>query len=396
MVRLRRRRHRRTGSSGGKPCHSCTNGVRFMVMTMPFFVGLVLLGLVSDMIFTTAGDMKGALHHQKEQNITSSKVHHNQQYPHQDYTVTAAILVNPETSKELMSNLFRSLQTGQDASRLDQSIVFYDARQNGTTGFSNLLRDLVDLSAQGVISKYIEVQWNRTVADIFGVADVNFHDGSLYATHQYLVHECETDYCAYFNSDIFMHQGGGLAHAVRILQENPTVAFALPPLAWDFTDPTPDLRHTFKDAEGNVPYMTEVRPIRLLTNATAKGKGTDASSPRCQAAMPGLSTRYYVAVAERFVQTFHHFQPSTVPVLEQQPAFRHHRLAVHIDCRGSQHIGFVLHVPPWHMGKRLLESCSVKDIQKAVDAPESLAIDEFNNMIEESWTDAAKLLAIPS
>eukprot|EP00542_Grammatophora_oceanica_P013722 CAMPEP_0194055162 /NCGR_PEP_ID=MMETSP0009_2-20130614/55783_1 /TAXON_ID=210454 /ORGANISM="Grammatophora oceanica, Strain CCMP 410" /LENGTH=72 /DNA_ID=CAMNT_0038703967 /DNA_START=247 /DNA_END=462 /DNA_ORIENTATION=+ len=54
----------------------------------------------------------------------------------QEYTLTGAVLVHPGVPKEMISNMFRGLQRGQDACRLDQVVVFYDGRSRQQEGDS--------------------------------------------------------------------------------------------------------------------------------------------------------------------------------------------------------------------------------------------------------------------
>eukprot|EP00542_Grammatophora_oceanica_P009640 CAMPEP_0194034906 /NCGR_PEP_ID=MMETSP0009_2-20130614/7351_1 /TAXON_ID=210454 /ORGANISM="Grammatophora oceanica, Strain CCMP 410" /LENGTH=379 /DNA_ID=CAMNT_0038676037 /DNA_START=145 /DNA_END=1284 /DNA_ORIENTATION=- len=314
----------------------------------------------------------------------------------QEYTLTGAVLVHPGVRKEMISNVFRALQRGQDACRLDQVVVFYDGRirQLGDSEkLKLLLEDLRQLVQDGDITRFVELQWNTTVAEkVLGVLkeDPDYRDGSLYGTYQYLAQECETDYCAYFNNDIFVHEGGGLTHAVDMLIQHPEVVMAVPPLASDedFTDFSQDFRHDYVNPDGNVPYMHEVGKIRTLSPSQPED---NASPIKCKPTGGwGLTTRYYVAQPQRFVKSLP-LGPAEVQFLEQHPDFYFRELAATaIKCTPKPSKGFMIHPPPWQMGKRFFEACSLEAIQKAVDAPDGLAMDRMNNMIEESWKEACR------
>lgn len=293
--------------------------------------------------------------------------------------LSLAVLVHPGIKgvDTWIANMRRGLTTGRESSSIQKFIVFYDARTKGKR-LNRLLRNLDRLVEKDVIQKAVELQWDASFAEILGLReDPHFLDPSLYATYQYLAQECDTPLCAYMNDDVIAYEGGGLGHAIEALRRNAKAVFAVPPLASDFIDfsSSPELNKEFRDGDGKFPYPEAVGRIRVV-----------GSLPQCHEMNGGgMSTRYYVSERKRFLRSLP-WPRSTNSLLEQHEHLGY--LSVFAGCEKNSATSFLLHPPPWSMGQRLMTKCSIEELQKAVDQPDSLVVDEFNNMLEESWTKA--------
>jgi hypothetical protein len=293
-------------------------------------------------------------------------------------SVSLALIVDPAgavTPKTLLLNFLEQLSKGPAPVKLSQVLLYYDGRDKGKD-WGSFWSDMEELKGKGLLQKAVNIRYHDTIIEHqCGIQDPDGHDGSLFATYQYLVEDCESEYCAYFNSDIFVHQGGGLSHAVKLLQQHQDLVFAFPPLAGNAIKENRQLQEEFVNGDFKYPYPNPIG--RLYTE-------TQNSSPQeCARGGNMMTTRYYVAKPERFRQLLP-LKPSERNLLEQHETLGRHGAPT--MCAPSQ--GWVVHPPPWQLGQRLFSACEYKALQKAVDNSEGLVVDVYNNMIMESWRDA--------
>jgi len=293
-------------------------------------------------------------------------------------SVSLALIVDPAgavTPKTLLLNFLEQLSKGPAPVKLSQVLLYYDGRDKGKD-WGSFWSDMEELKGKGLLQKAVNIRYHDTIIERqCGIEDPDGHDGSLFATFQYLVEDCESEYCAYFNSDIFVHQGGGLSHAVKLLQQHQDLVFAFPPLAGDAIKQNRQLQEEFVNGDFKYPYPNPIG--RLYTE-------TQNSSPQeCARGGNMMTTRYYVAKPERFRQLLP-LPPSERNLLEQHETLGRHGAPT--MCAPSK--GWVLHPPPWQLGQRLFSACEYKALQKAVDNSDGLVVDVYNNMIMESWRDA--------
>jgi len=293
-------------------------------------------------------------------------------------SVSLALIVDPAGAvpvKELLANFVEQLSKGPFPVKLSQVLLFYDGRDKGTD-WGSFLSDVEELTRTGVLQRAVKIRYqDATIEQQCGIHDPDGHDGSLFATYQYLVEECESEYCAYFNSDIFVHQGGGLIHAVKLLQQHSDLVFAMPPLASDSIVEDEQLQEHFLNGDFKYPYPN---PIGRLFD-----EKPDRFPRECSRGGSMMTTRYYVAKPDRFRQLLP-LKPVDRVLLEQHEDLGTH--AAPAVCPPGQ--GWVIHPPPWGLGTRLFNACDYKALQKAVDNSDSLVVDVYNNMIMESWRDA--------
>jgi len=296
-------------------------------------------------------------------------------------SVSLALIVDPAgavSAKELLVNFVEQLSKGPAPVKLSQVLLFYDGRDKGK-GWGSFLEDVEELKGKGLLQRAVKIRYHDpAIEQQCGIHDPDGHDGSLFATYQYLVEECESEYCAYFNSDIFVHQGGGLSHAVKLLEQHPDLVFAMPPLASDAIIQNRELQEHFMNGDFKYPYPN---PIGRLSSDTL-----DNSQQECNRGGNMMTTRYYVAKPDRFRELLP-LKPVDRTLLEQHEDLGKH--GAQAMCAPSQ--GWVIHPPPWGLGTRLFSACDYKALQKAVDNSDSLMVDVYNNMIMESWRDACTL-----
>lgn len=292
--------------------------------------------------------------------------------------LSLAVLTHPGLplpAVDVFRNMLKAFTTGHDASNFTEVIVYYDARKRDTALF-NFIADFDALQEDGMIHKLIETKFEESVQHAIGALDPPLRDAPMYAIYQYLSHDCKTTYCAFMDNGVFVHGGGGLKHAIKALQQHPKAVFAVPPLGSHFADFShgKELQQEYPDADDNFPYM---HPIGLLMSSLNEEKS-------CTATNGPASTRHFVAEPNGFRKMIP-LKPVKETILEQ-----HEDLVgkvLQVQCRGT---GYLLHPPPWHMGKRLMKACGIKRLQQAVDHPDGLAVDIYNNLIEQSWTKACE------
>lgn len=317
-------------------------------------------------------------------------------------------------SEDVLENQVRSLTTssGSDSLTIRDVFVYYDTiglpdnylnfdepqkdvtnvRNANVNGILNswmkFSKKMEQLRSKGIVANYIPLKRNSTVPAAMGSRDDALKDSAMYAIYQYLIEDCQSEYCAFLTHDIMAHGGGGLQHAVHALENDTSLVFAIPPLAaqrpnWN-TENDRNLRRLFERFDGTKPYHATLGVINQYPPSNA----TDV---KCTKIATELSTRYLVASKERFQKSI----PFT-PVPEKDTYFEQHqgasKVTVSVTC--SLGFGYLVHPPPWHHGKRLFESCgNVSTLQKVVDNPNYLVVDHYNNMILENWTAACHSIA---
>jgi len=294
-------------------------------------------------------------------------------------SISLALIVDPAGATPagyLLKNYLEQLSKGPTPVTFYQVLLFYDGRPKNEGRMGAFLADVEELKGEGILQRAVRIRHDDPeIQRKCGIQDPDGHDGSLFATYQYLVEECESEYCVYFNSDIFLHQGGGIRHAISLLQQHADLVFALPPLASESVKKDPQLQAKYMNADYEYPYPN---PIGRLP-ADAQNRFTQ----NCTRGIPTLSTRYYVAQPDRFRQLLPLRLVSNHLLEQHEDLGRHSATTL---CPPGE--GWVVHPPPWGLGALLFGACDYKALQKAVDNSESLAVDCYNNMVMESWKDA--------
>jgi hypothetical protein len=297
--------------------------------------------------------------------------------------LSISVLVHPGNPEahNWIANMKYGYTHGRESSDIVDFVVLYDGRQTGGK-LDVLLQNLHQLQQNGIVQKVVQLKFEKAYADVLGQNDPHHEDQAMYATYQFIVEECRTTHCAFLTDDVMAHEGGGLNHAIRLLEENPSALVATPPLAYYFADFSNDtLRYDFHQANGSWTYPNSVGKLHIPTLVNP------LMEPSCRLhAAASFSTRHLVVNRQRFLASLP-WPSSGGKYLEQHQHVQvsNGRL-VSPTCQNST--AFLIHPPPWNMGKRLLEVCRIDVLQKVVEHLEGLVVDVFNNMIEESWTEA--------
>ena len=294
-------------------------------------------------------------------------------------------------AEEIIENQIDSLTRGWDGSVFDQVYVYYDRpdrmedKDRRWQSFSNKLSEL---RSAGRVTDFVPLNRSDAVPDLMGNGNHIEKDAMLWASHQFLVHDCATDYCALFTHDIMAYGGGGLGHAVDLLEREPRFVFAIPPRAdndatWN-TEKSEYLQAMYQQP-GSVPGPYPVAVGLIETGAPSESASCIRGVPRY---MPVMSTRHFVAHRGRFLSRLpFRPQPSQAAFFESHPGVN--GATAILTCEKGT--GLLFHPPPWNTGEALFKSCrDVASLQRAVDNPNGLAVGQFNNMIRESWTEACE------
>ena len=291
-------------------------------------------------------------------------------------------------AEDILENQIDSLTRGWDGSVFDQVYVYYDDIRMDEERWRSFSERLRELKSAGRVTDLIPLNRSEAVPELMGNGRYIKSDAMLWATHQFLVQDCRTEYCALFTHDILAYGGGGLRHATLLLEREPRFVFAIPPRAnnratWDARD-SESLRRIYEQPG------TFERPHLEAVGVIAAGE--PSASAGCARGVPrhgpAMSTRHFVAHRGRFLSRLpFRPRPKKAAYLEAHPGVN--GVTAVLDCeRGT---GLLFHPPPWQAGEALFRSCGdIATLQRAVDSPDGLAVGKFNNMIRESWTEACR------
>jgi len=284
----------------------------------------------------------------------------------------------------------------EDGRQIVHFAVIYDGKKQGEA-LDRLLENLQQLRHRKIIDNIIQLQKDDSAATTLGMAEPNPGDVAMYAIHQFVLQDyCPTIYCAFLTDDVLAYQGGGMMHAVRMLhaQGNQTV-MVMPPLAMNVVAnlSKDDLAFDFKSADGTFPFNHKLGRM----NVTARPAPGCHSDTRARLGYP--STRHVILHKERLRRMLP-LPPKKARFWEEHPVLP--QIALDGLCPTHDDDGrleFVIHPPPWHMGKRLLETCgngstAIYALQQAVEHSQGLVVSQFNNMVEESWAEACQKVQV--